>query len=164
MFSPDFGVVNDLLMKMGFISSPISIYGNPSAAMIGVIVADAWTRIPFMTVIMLAAFLSVPRELYEAATVDGASSGQSFYYITMPLVKAPAVVGLMITTMFSFRTIDIIIPLTAGGPARSTYVFGYYIWDQVTKTLNFGMAAAAGIVLFILVAFITMGYTRLLRR
>lgn len=148
MFSPDFGVVNDLLMKIGLIKTPLSIYGNPDLAMAGVIIADSWTRIPFMGIILLAALLSIPSILHEAAKVDGAGALSRFFSIDLPLIKGPLLVGLLITTIFSFRTIDIIIPLTAGGPGRATYVFGYYIWDQITKTLNFGVGAAAGVVLF----------------
>ncbi|MBW2056615.1 MAG: sugar ABC transporter permease [Deltaproteobacteria bacterium] len=158
MFNPDFGVVSDLLMKVGLLEKPLSIYGNFDLAMLGVIIADSWTRIPFMGIILLAALLSVPQELYEAAKVDGAATLHRFAFITLPLVKGPAMVGLLITTMFSFRTIDIIIPLTAGGPGRATYVFGYYIWDQIIKTLNFGMAAAAGMVLFFMTSLIAAAF------
>ncbi|NIR17408.1 MAG: sugar ABC transporter permease, partial [Desulfobacterales bacterium] len=74
MFSPDFGVISDLLMKVGLIDTPLSIYGNFDMAMVGIIVADSWTRIPFMGIILLAALLSVSPVLYEAAKVDGAST------------------------------------------------------------------------------------------
>ena len=152
MFSPDFGVVSDLLMKVGLISKPFSIYGNPGLAMLGVIIADSWTRVPFMGIILLAAFLSIPPILHEAAKVDGAGAFQRFLFVDLPLVRGPLLVGLLITTIFSFRTIDIIIPLTAGGPGRATYVLGYYVWDHITKTLNFGMGAASGVILFFITA------------
>lgn len=164
MFSPDFGVVNDLLMKIGLIKTPLSIYGNPDLAMVGVIIADSWTRIPFMGIILLAALLSIPSILHEAAKVDGAGALSRFFSIDLPLIKGPLLVGLLITTIFSFRTIDIIIPLTAGGPGRATYVFGYYIWDQITKTLNFGSGAAAGVILFLLTAAITAVFIYFLRK
>ncbi|MGQ9631360.1 MAG: carbohydrate ABC transporter permease [bacterium] len=164
MFSPDFGVISDLLMKVGLIRAPLSIYGSFNLAMAGVIIADSWTRIPFMGVILLAALLSVPAELYEAAKVDGAGALGRFAYVSLPLIKGPTLVGLLITTMFSFRTIDIIIPLTAGGPGRATYVFGYYIWDQIIKTLNFGIAAAAGMILFFITGCIASLFLYLSRR
>jgi len=164
MFSPDFGVISDLMMKAGLISKPLSIYGNQSLAMWGVIIADSWTRIPFMGIILLAALLSVPERLHEAARVDGADTLRRFAFVTLPMIKGPLLVGLLITTIFSFRTIDIIIPLTAGGPGRATYVIGYYIWDQITKTLNFGVGAAAGVVLFFITATITAVFVYLLRK
>jgi multiple sugar transport system permease protein len=164
MFSPDFGVISDLLMKVGLIQTPLSIYGNPSLAMVGVIIADSWTRIPFMGIILLAALLSIPGEIHEAAKVDGAGAANRFFYVTLPLIKGPLLVGLLITTIFSFRTIDIIIPLTAGGPGRATYVFGYYIWDQIVKSLNFGLAAAASVVLFFMTAAICLIFVYHLRK
>jgi multiple sugar transport system permease protein len=164
IFNPDFGVVSDLLMKIGLIETPLSIYGNPNLAMMGVIIADSWTRIPFMGIILLAALLSIPQELHEAAKVDGADALARFRYISLPLIKQPALVGLLITIMFSFRTIDIIIPLTAGGPGKATYVFGYYIWDQIIKTLNFGRAAAGGVVLFGITSGIAAIFIYLMRR
>lgn len=148
MFSPDFGVISDLMMKAGLIDTPLSMYSNFNMAMLGVIIADSWTRIPFMGIILLAALVSIPQELFEVAKIDGAGAVSRFLFISVPLIRGPMMVGLLITVMFSFRTIDIIIPLTAGGPGRATYVFGYYIWDQIIKTLNFGVAAAAGMLLF----------------
>ena len=164
MFSPDFGVISDLLMKVGLIQSPLSIYSNPSLAMVGVIIADSWTRIPFMGIILLAALLSIPGEIHEAAKVDGAGAINRFLYVTLPLIKGPLLVGLLITTIFSFRTIDIIIPLTAGGPGRATYVLGYYIWDQIVKSLNFGLAAAASMILFFMTAAIALIFVYHLRK
>ena len=164
MFSPDFGVISDLLMKIGLIQTPLSIYSTPSLAMVGVIIADSWTRIPFMGIILLAALLSIPGEIYEAARVDGAGAANRFLYVTVPLIKGPLLVGLLITTIFSFRTIDIIIPLTAGGPGRATYVLGYYIWDQIVKSLNFGVAAAASVILFFMTAAIAMIFVYHLRK
>ena len=164
MFSPDFGVISDLLMKIGIIDKPLNMYSTPSLAMIGIIVADSWTRIPFMGIILLAALVGIPQELYEAAKVDGAGAGQRFFYISLPLIKGPALVGLLITTMFSFRTIDIIIPLTGGGPGRATYVIGYYIWDQIVKSFNFGVAAAGGIMLLLMIVGITSVFIYFIRR
>jgi len=163
MFSPDFGVLSDLLMKAHLIAKPLSIYSDPSLAMWGVIIVDSWTRIPFMGIILLAAILSIPDQIHEAARVDGADTVKRFLYVTLPMIRGPLLIGLMITTIFSFRTIDLIIPLTAGGPGRATYVLGYYIWDQITKSLNFGLGAAAGVVLFLITSLITVVFVYLLR-
>jgi multiple sugar transport system permease protein len=151
-------------MKVGLIQTPLSIYSNPNLAMVGVIIADSWTRIPFMGIILLAALLSIPGEIHEAAKVDGAAAVKRFIYVTLPLIKGPLLVGLLITTIFSFRTIDIIIPLTAGGPGKATYVFGYYIWDQIVKSLNFGLAAAASVILFFMTAAIALIFVYHLRK
>jgi multiple sugar transport system permease protein len=148
IFSPDFGVLSDILMKLHLIAEPLSIYSNDS----------------FMGIILLAALLSIDQELYEAAKIDGATSLQRLVHVSLPLIRGPMFVGLLITIMFSFRTIDIIIPLTAGGPGRATYVFGYYIYDQLIKTLNFGIGAAAGIFLLLITGAISSFMLYLVRR
>jgi len=154
MFNPSFGVINDFFLRMGIISKPIGIFGNPSLAMIGVIFADAWTRIPFMTIIILAGLESIDPTLYEAARVDGADSLQLFSRISLPLNKKATMTGIIITTIFSFRTIDTIFSMTFGGPAKGTYTFGFYILDNIYRFFNFGVAGAMSIILLILLLII----------
>ena len=91
MFNPSFGVINDVLLRLGFIKKPINIFGNPDIAMFGVIVADAWTRIPFMTIIILAGLESISPTLYEVARVDGADildtfRSVSYTHLTLPTI------------------------------------------------------------------------------
>jgi len=155
MFDPEVGVISYILMKLGLINRPLNIYANPDLAMFGVILADAWTRIPLMTVFLHAGFRSVPSDLYDAAKVDGAGPVGRFIHITLPISKSYALTGLFITSIFSFRTIDAIVSMTRGGPAKATYVLGYYIFDKVFKGINFGVASAASVIMFVLL--ITFG-------
>jgi multiple sugar transport system permease protein len=150
MFNPSFGVINDILLRLGILNNPIDIFGNPRLAMLGVILADAWTRIPFMTIIVLAGLESIDPNLYEAARVDGADSIQTFYKISLPLNKKAILTGVLITTIFSFRTIDTIFSMTFGGPAKATYTFGFYILDNIYRYFNFGVAGAMSIILLLL--------------
>ena len=150
MFNPSFGVINDFLLGLGVISSPMDIFGNGALAMMGVILADAWTRIPFMTIIILAGLESIDPTLYEAARVDGADSLQIFRRISLPLNKKAIMTGVIITTIFSFRTIDTIFSMTFGGPHKATYTFGFYILDNIYRYFNFGVAGAMSIILLLL--------------
>ncbi|MFB0505766.1 MAG: carbohydrate ABC transporter permease [Thermodesulfobacteriota bacterium] len=151
MFHPSFGPISDLLMKVKLISEPLNIYKKPSTAMAGVIIADAWRRIPFLTIITLAGFQSIPPNLYEAAKVDGADSFHTFQYVSLPLASRPMLIGTLITLMFSFRSIDVIYSMTPGGGyAKSTYVLGAYLFDYMYEFLNFGLAASASVILIIL--------------
>jgi len=154
MFNPSFGVINDFLLKTGLIDRPIDIFGNPTLAMIGAILADLWTRIPFMTIIILAGLESIPPTIYEAARTDGADVFQTFVHISLPLNKKAMLTGLLITSIFSFRTIDAIFSLTFGGPAKATYVFGFYILDLIYRYFNFGLAAALSVVMILLLLII----------
>ena len=118
--------------------------------MAGVIIADAWRRIPFLTIITLAGLQAISPELYDAAKVDGADSFHIFGYVSMPLVSRPLLIGTLITLMFSFRSIDVIYSMTPGGGyAKSTYVLGAYLFDYMYEFLNFGVAASASVILII---------------
>jgi multiple sugar transport system permease protein len=151
MFHPSFGPISDLLMKLKLISEPLNIYKRPSMAMTGVIIAYAWRRIPFLTIITLAGLQSIPPNLYEAAKVDGADSFHTFRYVSMPLASRPILIGTLITLMFSFRSIDVIYSMTPGGGyAKCTYVLGAYLFDYMYEFLNFGLAASASVILIIL--------------
>lgn len=156
MFNPSYGVINAVLIKLGLISQPVDIFGNLNTAMIGVIIADAWTRIPFMTILTLAGLERIPQELYEAAEIDGADVFHKLRWITLPLVRGPVLTGLLITTVFSMRTIDAIFSMTHGGPGKATYVLGFYDLDNIYRYLNFGKAGAISVTLMLL-CFLTAG-------
>ena len=148
MFHPSFGPISDLLMKFGLRDEALNIYKNPVSSMIGVIIADAWRRIPFLTIVSLAAFQGILQELYDASEVDGADSINTFFYVTLPLARRPILVGTLIMFMFSFRTIDVIYSMTpGGGVGKSTYVLGAYLFDHIYEVLDFGKAAAISVIL-----------------
>ncbi len=151
MFHPSFGPISDFLMKLRLISEPLNIYKDARMAMVGIIIADAWRRIPFLAIITLAGFQSIQPNLYEAAKVDGADSFHTFRYVTLPLASRPILIGTLITLMFSFRSIDVIYSMTPGGGyGKSTYVLGTYLFDFMYEYLNFGVAASISVILIIL--------------
>jgi multiple sugar transport system permease protein len=148
MFHPSFGPISDLLMKFGFRDEALNIYKSPLSSMMGVIIADAWRRIPFLTIVSLAAFQGILQELYDASEVDGADSINTFFYITLPLARRPILIGTLIMFMFSFRTIDVIYSMTpGGGVGKCTYVLGTYLFDHIYEVLDFGKAAAISMIL-----------------
>jgi len=148
MFHPSFGPISDLLMKLGIRDEALNIYKYPTSSMVGVIIADAWRRIPFLTIVSLAAFQGILQELYDASEVDGADSINTFFYVTLPLARRPILVGTLIMFMFSFRTIDVIYSMTpGGGVGKSTYVLGAYLFDHIYEVLDFGKAAAISVIL-----------------
>ena len=148
MFHPSFGPISDLLMKSGLRDEALNIYKSPASSMMGVIIADAWRRIPFLTIVSLAAFQGILQEPYDASEVDGADSINTFFYITLPLAIRPILVGTLIMFMFSFRTIDVIYSMTpGGGVGKCTYVLGAYLFDHIYEVLDFGKAAAISVIL-----------------
>lgn len=152
IFNPEVGIFSDFLMKLGLINEPLPVFSDPTLAMIGTIVADAWVRIPFMAIITLAGIESIPQDLYDAAKVDGADCFSTLKHVTLPLAKKPILVGLLITSMFTFRTVDVIFAMTEGGPAKATYVLGLYLIDQLWLRVDYGAASATGVIMLLLIA------------
>jgi len=152
IFNPNVGVFSDFLMKLKLISEPLPVFSDSTLSMVACIIADAWVRIPFMCVFTLAGIESIPRVLYDAAKIDGADAIDPFRHITLPLIKRMVFIGLLITSMISFRTIDVIFAMTAGGPGRATYVLSLYIIDQLWLRVNYGTGSAAGVIMLLLIS------------
>jgi len=149
LLDPGIGAMNYFLVMFTPASTPINIFGNSTSALIGTMLADAWVKIPFMTVFVLAAMDSISGELYEAAKIDGASAIQRFRYITWPLSRRGVLYGLFITCMFSFRTIDAVWSMTRGGPGKATYHIGIYILDRMLSLMHLGEVAVIGMIVFL---------------
>ena len=151
MLDPGVGLINYTLVQIGLLKEPLNIFGDPSLAMLSTIVGYVWISYPFMFILVLAGIEAIPKELYEAAKVDGAKLIHSFRYITLPLARKSILVGLLITSMFSFRTIDTIWSMTRGGPARSTYVIGFNLLEYLIDYQNIGLASAVAIVMLLMI-------------
>lgn len=155
------GLLNDILNnKLHIIENNILFLGTYFWAKFSVIMADSWTRIPFITVLLLAGLQSISREYYDAARVDGANFGQRLFKITIPLMKSTILVALMIVTMFVMRTYEIIYILTDGGPGNSTEVLTTYIYKNIVNYWELGYGSALSVLLLILVVVITLYYTK----
>lgn len=146
---PDMGVLNYYLNLFG-LGQPAWL-GNPTLAMIAIILVDAWRTIPFMFLVIYAGLETLPRELYEAAKVDGASWLQSFRYITVPLMTYIMLVAVLIRGMDAFREFDIIFVLTGGGPGTATETIQLLNY-RVFGLGHMGIANAMGIITLFLVA------------
>lgn len=152
LLDPAIGVMNYLVIQITPFSEPINIFGNSTSALVGVVLADAWIKIPFMTIFILAAMDGINQQLYEAATIDGASTVDKFLYITLPLARNGILYGVLITAMFSFRTIDAIWSMTRGGPGKATYHIGIYILDRMLSLMHLGEAAVIGTIVFVCIS------------
>ncbi|MFD8962939.1 carbohydrate ABC transporter permease, partial [Streptomyces anulatus] len=158
IYNPGNGLFNALLSFIG-IDGPAWL-SSTSWAMPSVILVGIWQGIGMKMLIYLAALQSLPRELYEAASVDGASKVRQFFSITLPLLK-PATFFVLITSMISaFQSFDQIYILTDGGPANSTTMMTYEIYKSAFREFRVGYACAQSLVLFVLL----MGFTLVNRR
>ena len=150
IFNDQYGVVNDILQRLGLIDTGISWLGTPTLAMTALIVADVWKTTPFISIILLARLQSISQDLYEAHAIDGASPWQSFYQITLPLLMPQILIALLFRFAQSFGVFDLVQVMTGGGPAGSTETVSIYIYSTVMRYLDFGYGAALVVVTFLL--------------
>ncbi len=149
LLHPDLGIMNYFLSLFGIGS--INWLGSPKGAFWSILFVDIWQQISFMILLLLAGLVSLPKEPYEAATIDGASEWQRLLFITIPLMKPVIIVTILIRTIFAFRTYDLIYVMTRGGPGVSTEVLSYFIYRKTFMGLNFAEASATSYVLLIVV-------------
>jgi multiple sugar transport system permease protein len=123
---------------------------NPDHALWGPIIANIWWGIPFFAITLLAALQSIPKDLYEAATLDGASAWNRFSRITLPLLAPTIAITVMLRTVWIANFPDLIVVMTRGGPADSTQILASYIFTQAFQRLDFGYASAVAAVLLVL--------------
>jgi multiple sugar transport system permease protein len=150
MFNPVVGPLPHWLYAAGVLEAPENILADPATAMWGPIVANIWYGIPFFAITLLAALQSIPNELYEAASIDGASEAQQFRSITLPFLAPTIAITLMLRTVWIANFADLIVVMTGGGPADSTQIVASYIFTQAFRRLDFGYASAIAAVLLAL--------------
>ncbi|NJN48947.1 MAG: sugar ABC transporter permease [Alkalinema sp. RL_2_19] len=149
IFNDQFGVVNDILIKLGLIKAGINWLGDPTLAMVAVIVADVWKTTPFISILLLAGLQSIPSDLYEAHAIDGASPFQSFKQITLPLLMPQILIAALFRIAQSFGIFDLIAVMTGGGPAGATEMVSLYVYSTVMRYLDFGYGSALLVVTFL---------------
>ncbi len=153
------GPLNSLIRALG--GENIPWLSDPTWALVAVILVDIWQWTPFVFLITLAGLQSLPSELYDAASVDGASAAQNFRFLTLPLLAPLLWLILLLRMVEAFRVFDIPTSLTLGGPGRATEVYSLYTYRTALRFFDHGYAAAQGILLLVIVMFIvTLIFTR----
>ncbi|MBW4489985.1 MAG: sugar ABC transporter permease [Trichocoleus desertorum ATA4-8-CV12] len=150
IFNDQYGVVNDILQRLGLIETGINWLGDPTLAMIAVIIADVWKTTPFISILLLAGLQSISSDLYEAHALDGASAWQSFRQITLPLLMPQILIAGLFRFAQAFGIFDLIAVMTGGGPGGATETVSLYVYSTVMRYLDFGYGAALVVVTFLL--------------
>ncbi|NLE97663.1 MAG: sugar ABC transporter permease [Propionibacterium sp.] len=130
--------------------------GNSVLALVAIIFVGVWGRFGFDLLIVLARLQDLPRELDEAASIDGANGWQRFWYITFPQLRPQLLFLVVIETTFSFQVFDVVFVMTGGGPANATNVLGMLLYDEAFRLFNFGYASAIGVAMLILLVTLSM--------
>jgi ABC-type sugar transport system permease subunit len=154
IFDPVYGLMRIFLNAFG-IASPNWLV-DTSWAMPAIIIVYLWKNVGYSAVIYLAGLQNIPRELYEAAKVDGANGMQSFWNITVPLLSPVTFFVSVTTILFSIQAFDIIAVMTGGGPVNATTTLVWYLYEQGFIAFRAGIAAAVGMLLFVLMLAITI--------
>lgn len=158
MFEPDVGLVSGILHLVGL--SDLAWTTDRWAALTLVGLLSVWLHLPFSFLILYSARLGVPNDLYESASIDGASGWQRFTRITVPMLMPAILVALMFRYVFAFRIFSEVWLLTGGGPARQTEVLATYLYRHAFRYQEFGVASAIGWLMVLATMLIAAGYLR----
>jgi ABC-type sugar transport system permease subunit len=164
IYNYNFGLLNAILGMLGLQAWKQDWLGNASIALGALIVVDIWKWFGFHMVINLAGLQSIPNELYEAVRIDGASAWQSFWRVTLPLLKPVTMINVLLATSGAFNVFDLVYVMTEGGPVNATDVAMLHIYTQAFQFYRFGYAAAMSYILLILVGIVSLVLMRMMRQ
>jgi multiple sugar transport system permease protein len=136
----------------------------PLPALVWITLANTWRGTAFSMIMQYAGMKTVPQELYEAANVDGAGSLQKFRYVTLPSLRGILLINLVLITIATLNTFDMVLPLTGGGPGRATEVVALYIYHLVFSEFQFGRGAAVAVLLMTIGLAFSVCYAHMLQR
>ena len=163
LFNGQYGLINDIMMRLRLVGEPVSFLSSPSLALPAAIVANVWYGIPFFTIMSLAALQSIPNEIYEAADIDGAGWTRKFFCITLPYIRPTLLVTVLLRVIWIFNFADIIYIITAGGPNFSSEILATSVVFKAFTGLDFGQASAMGVVFMLILMAYLLLYLRITR-
>lgn len=148
LFNDFFGVVNHVLVQSGLLAKPKAWLGSPDTAMASVVTVSTWRFIPFAAICLLARLQGIPRDLYEAARMDGASTWRQFWDITLPMLRSVLTIVVLLRAIWMFNMFDFVWLLTAGGPAGVTQHLPVLAYLKVFREYQLGAGSALSLVMF----------------
>jgi multiple sugar transport system permease protein len=164
LFNGQFGVINDLLIRLGIITIPLGFLSNPRLSMMSVIIANIWYGIPFFAIMLLAALQSVPRELYESAEIDGAGKVRQLFQVTIPYIQSTITSTVLLRFMWIMNFPDIIYGMTGGGPANATNIFATEMINKIQKSYDYGQGSAVALIIILFLFVFAFFYLKLTAR
>ncbi|WP_152045648.1 carbohydrate ABC transporter permease [Aureimonas psammosilenae] len=159
MMHDQFGILNDMLMRIGLIAAPIAWTANPDTAMWAVIIVDVWKTTPFMALLILAGLQMVPGDIYEAAKIDGVHPVKVFWKVTLPLIRPALMVAIIFRALDSLRVFDLIYVLTPANDQTKT--MSVFAQENLFQFDQFAYGSASSTLLFLTIAFITIAYIKI---
>jgi multiple sugar transport system permease protein len=163
IFDANYGLFNAVLRSLGLIDSYVPWLNLRWPALLILVVAFLWVQLPLPTLLFLAGMQSIPAELYEAATIDGASGWAKFRTITLTWLRPFMLIVAVYSTLMAIWTFDLVYVITAGGPGNFTAVISYYTWSEMFTFLNFGRASALAFLVVLVSVALIIAYFKALR-
>lgn len=160
MFAENSGIINTILLNLHLIKEPVGWLLNGNTAMLALIVANSWVGIPFNMLLLTTGLNNIPADVYEAASIDGASAFQKFRKITVPLLKPTIMSALVLGFVLTFKVFDLVYVMTGGGPVDATEVLSTYSYKLSFQLFHFGEGSAVANVLFICLFIVALIYLR----
>lgn len=164
MLSPDVGIIDMILMQLRIINQPVGWLLNQRTALAGPIIANSWVGIPFNMLLLSTGLSSIPDDIYESASIDGANGLQRFMHITIPLLRPAMMAVLILGFVYTFKVFDLIFVMTGGGPVNATEVFSTFAYRLSFSFYYFGQGAAVANILFIILFIVALGYLHLIKK
>jgi multiple sugar transport system permease protein len=162
-YSDEFGVINFILFRLHIIDRPLLFLSQVDTAMFAVIVVQIWKLYPIMFITLLAALQSVPKELHEAAEIDGATVWQRFRYVTFPFIRPTSVIITLLASIWTFQNFDLVYLLTGGGPAGATRILPTLVYEKGFWGLELGYASAIGMLMLMCLTVLSAAYLMVYR-
>lgn len=147
IFDDNLGVFNDLLLKSHLISKPIPWLSNSNWAMAAVIIANIWYGVTFFVIMILAALQGVPREILEAAEIDGCSRFQALFRVVIPYIRPTLILIILLRVIWITNFPDIIFGMTSGGPNQNTHILSSWLVQKITYDQDWGSGSALGLMM-----------------
>jgi multiple sugar transport system permease protein len=158
IYDPNTGVLNDILLHLQVIQSAIPWLADPGKALYAIIAVLAWQGFPFFAVMILAGLQAVPKSLYEAASIDGASIWRQFRHITLPGISGVLLTAGLLRVIWVANSMDVIFVMTGGGPGYATYTLPLYAFIKARQNLDFGYGSAIAVTFTLLLGSIVAVY------
>ena len=156
----DFGVLNTILKYLGLIQGTVFWKSDPNFSIWAVVIANIWLGLAFNMLLLSVGLAAIPRDLYEAAELDGANAFQRFWTITLPMMRSTIGAVLSLGLIGTLQQFDLFPAITEGGPANTSTVAGYWSWQMSFQLYDFAKGATISVMMFLLVLFASVIYVR----
>jgi multiple sugar transport system permease protein len=160
LYNPTTGL-SRYLADLGLMEYGAAPLANPDTVFAAAVLAELWRGVPFFAILLLADLQTIPKDLYEAAAVDGASRVRRFYHVTLPHLKDAIILATLLRAVWEFNNVDLLYTLTGGGPAHQTTTLPLYVAATAAQSHNFGYGSALTMAGFVILTFFSVLYLRL---